>query len=56
MSMRDVAAAIGVVPEQFRDVLQPGHPWRDLSGSEQAAFTTSIFTNNSVVKDWSATW
>jgi uncharacterized membrane protein SpoIIM required for sporulation len=42
----DPAAATGVVPHEFRPALQPGHPWRDMSPSEQAAFTTGVFTNN----------
>src|SRR5207302_224761 len=42
----DPAAAIGVVPGQFRPALQPGHPWHDMSAGDQAAFTTAIFTNN----------
>jgi len=45
-AVHDPAAAIGVVPEQFRKATEPGHPWRDMSGGEQAAFTTAIFTNN----------
>ena len=44
--IHDPAAATGVVPQQFRSALQPGHPWRDLSPSDQAAFTTEVFTNN----------
>jgi uncharacterized membrane protein SpoIIM required for sporulation len=43
---RDPAAALGVVPSQFRAATQPGHPWHDMTGGEQAQFTTSIFTNN----------
>jgi uncharacterized membrane protein SpoIIM required for sporulation len=43
---QDPAAALGVVPNQFRQVTQPGHPWHDMTGGEQAQFTTSIFTNN----------
>jgi len=42
----DPAAATGVVPGEFRPALQPGHPWHDMSGGEQAAFTTGVFTNN----------
>ena len=42
----DPAAATGVVPPEFRPALQPGHPWHDMTGGEQAAFTTSVFTNN----------
>jgi uncharacterized membrane protein SpoIIM required for sporulation len=44
--VHDPAAATGVVPHEFRPALQPGHPWRDMSPSEQAAFTTGVFTNN----------
>ncbi|MDX6401654.1 MAG: hypothetical protein QOF27_2260, partial [Gaiellaceae bacterium] len=43
---QDPAAALGVVPSQFRAATQPGHPWHDMTGGEQAQFTTSIFTNN----------
>ena len=35
-----------VVPNQFRQATQPGHPWHDMTDGEQAQFTTSIFTNN----------
>jgi len=45
-AVQDPGAALGVVPKQFRAATEPGHPWRDLSGGEQAAFTASIFTNN----------
>jgi uncharacterized membrane protein SpoIIM required for sporulation len=44
--IHDPAAATGVVPREFRPALQPGHPWHDMSPSEQAAFTTAVFTNN----------
>jgi len=44
--VHDPAAATGVVPHEFRPALQPGHPWRDMSPSQQAAFTTGVFTNN----------
>ena len=44
--VHDPAAATGVVPQQFRPALQPGHPWRDMSPSQQAAFTSEVFTNN----------
>jgi uncharacterized membrane protein SpoIIM required for sporulation len=43
---RDPGAAAGVVPAQFRPATEPGHPWRDMSPGDQAAFTTEIFTNN----------
>ena len=42
----DPAAATGVVPPEFRPALQPGHPWHDMTGGEQSAFTTQVFTNN----------
>ncbi|HEU5243288.1 MAG TPA: stage II sporulation protein M [Gaiellaceae bacterium] len=44
--VHDPAAATGVVPAQFRPALQPGHPWHDMSASQQAAFTSEVFTNN----------
>jgi uncharacterized membrane protein SpoIIM required for sporulation len=44
--IHDPAAATGVVPREFRPALQPGHPWHDMTPSEQAAFTTAVFTNN----------
>ena len=45
-AIHDPAAATGVVPQQFRPALQPGHPWHDMSPSQQTAFTTEVFTNN----------
>jgi uncharacterized membrane protein SpoIIM required for sporulation len=45
-SVHDPAAASGVVPGEFRPALQPGHPWHDMTPSQQSAFTTEIFTNN----------
>ena len=44
--VHDPAAATGVVPHEFRPALQPGHPYRDMSPSQQAAFTSEVFTNN----------
>jgi uncharacterized membrane protein SpoIIM required for sporulation len=44
--VHDPGAATGVVPSAFRPALQPGHPWRDMSAGDQAAFTTRVFTNN----------
>lgn len=44
--VHDPATATGVVPQQFRPALQPGHPWRDMSPSQQAAFTSEVLTNN----------
>jgi uncharacterized membrane protein SpoIIM required for sporulation len=44
--VHDPAAASGVVPGEFRPALQPGHPWHDMTPSQQSAFTTEIFTNN----------
>jgi uncharacterized membrane protein SpoIIM required for sporulation len=44
--VHDPAAATGVIPGQFRPALQPGHPWHDMSASQQAAFTSEVFTNN----------
>jgi uncharacterized membrane protein SpoIIM required for sporulation len=39
-----LAALWGV--HEFRPALQPGHPYRDMSPSQQAAFTSEVFTNN----------
>ena len=44
--VHDPAAATGVVPPAFRPALQPGHPWHDMSASQQTAFTSEVFTNN----------
>jgi uncharacterized membrane protein SpoIIM required for sporulation len=44
--VHDPAAATGVVPPAFRPALEPGHPWHDMSASQQAAFTSEVFTNN----------
>jgi uncharacterized membrane protein SpoIIM required for sporulation len=44
--VHDPAAATGVVPAQFRPALQPGHPWHDMSPTQQTAFTSEVFTNN----------
>jgi uncharacterized membrane protein SpoIIM required for sporulation len=45
-ALRDPGAAIGVVPAQFRPATQSERPWRDLTPSEQAEFTSAVFTNN----------
>jgi uncharacterized membrane protein SpoIIM required for sporulation len=45
-ALRDRAAAIGLVPSQFRPAVEDEHPWRDLSPSEQAAFSTTVQANN----------
>jgi uncharacterized membrane protein SpoIIM required for sporulation len=42
----DPGAATGVVPAEFRPALQPGHPWHDMTAGQQAAFTTTVLTNN----------
>lgn len=44
--VHDPGPATGVVPAQFRPALQPGHPWHDMTASQQTAFTTEVFTNN----------
>ncbi len=44
--VHDPAAATGIVPQQFRPALQPGHPWHDMSPAQQTAFTSEVFTNN----------
>ena len=45
-ALRDPAAATGLVPGQFRDVVEEERPWRDLEPGEQAAFSSFVFTNN----------
>lgn len=47
-ALRDPAAAIGVVPGQFRSAAEPREPGRDLglSVEQQAAFSSQIMTNN----------
>ena len=42
----DPAAAIGVVPVEFQGAADPGGGSRSLSGGEQAALSSEIFTNN----------
>ena len=45
-ALRDRPAAIGLVPGQFRPAVDDRHPWRDLSASDQAAFSTEVQANN----------
>jgi len=45
-ALRDRPAAIGLVPGQFRPAVEDRHPWRDLSASDQAAFSTEVQANN----------
>jgi uncharacterized membrane protein SpoIIM required for sporulation len=42
----DPAAAIGVVPAEFQGAADPGGGTRSLSGGDQAALSSQIFTNN----------
>jgi len=42
---QDPGSAIGIIPKLFRPALRP-QPWTDMSPGDQAAFTTSILTNN----------
>jgi uncharacterized membrane protein SpoIIM required for sporulation len=42
----DPAAAVGVVPGQFQGAAEPGGGPGALSGSDQAALSSEIFTNN----------
>ena len=45
-ALRDPGAAIGVVPAAFRPATESARPWTSMTPSEQAAFTTAVFTNN----------
>jgi uncharacterized membrane protein SpoIIM required for sporulation len=42
----DPAAALGIVPSEFQDAAAPGGGPGDLSTGEEAAFSSSIYTNN----------
>ena len=44
--MHDPAAAIGVVPTDFRPVVEEERPWNDMPPDEQAAFSSAVLTNN----------
>jgi len=44
--MHDPPAAIGIVPDEFRPVVEEERPWEDLSPDEQAAFSSEVLTNN----------
>jgi uncharacterized membrane protein SpoIIM required for sporulation len=44
--MHDPPAAIGIVPDDFRPVVDEERPWEDLSSDEQAAFSSEVLTNN----------
>ena len=44
--MHDPPAAIGIVPDDFRPVVEEERPWEDLSPDEQAAFSSEVLTNN----------
>jgi uncharacterized membrane protein SpoIIM required for sporulation len=45
-ALDDPAAAIGVVPAQFRPVVDEERPWRELPAGDQAAFSSEVLTNN----------
>jgi uncharacterized membrane protein SpoIIM required for sporulation len=42
----DPAAALGIVPAQFQDAADPGSGGAELSGGEEAALSSTIYTNN----------
>jgi len=44
--MHDPPAAIGVVPESFRPVVDEERPWQNMAPDEQAAFSSQVLTNN----------
>ena len=44
--MHDPPAAIGVVPNDFRSVVDEERPWEDMPADEQAAFSSAVLTNN----------
>ena len=45
-ALRDPAAAIGVVPNDFRPVVEEERPWTQFPADEQAAFSSQVLTNN----------
>jgi len=45
-ALRDPAAAIGLVPREFRPAVEERRPWTDFSASEQAQFSTAVMVNN----------
>jgi uncharacterized membrane protein SpoIIM required for sporulation len=45
-AMHDPPAAIGLVPGDFRSVVEEERPWDDLPADEQAAFSSAVLTNN----------
>ena len=45
-ALRDPAAATGLVPTEFRDVVEEERAWSDLDAGEQAQFSSYVFTNN----------
>lgn len=45
-ALHDPPAAIGIVPDQFRPVVEEERPWSQLSADEQAAFSSEVLTNN----------
>jgi uncharacterized membrane protein SpoIIM required for sporulation len=45
-ALRDPAGATGLVPREFRAVTEQEEPWQDLDASQQAQFSSYVFTNN----------
>lgn len=45
-ALHDPGAAIGLVPSEFRPATVATRPWTSMTPSQQADFTTAVFTNN----------
>jgi uncharacterized membrane protein SpoIIM required for sporulation len=45
-ALHDPPAAIGLVPDDFRTVVEEERPWSEFSADEQAAFSSEVLTNN----------
>jgi uncharacterized membrane protein SpoIIM required for sporulation len=45
-ALRDPPAAIGLVPSDFRPVVDEEQPWTELPADQQAAFSSEVLTNN----------
>jgi uncharacterized membrane protein SpoIIM required for sporulation len=45
-ALNDPPAAIGLVPEDFRSVVEEERPWTELRSDEQAEFSSAVLVNN----------
>jgi uncharacterized membrane protein SpoIIM required for sporulation len=45
-ALQDPAVAVGLVPAEFREVVEVERQWEDLPAGEQAQFSSAVLTNN----------